>query len=453
MKNRLLTIILVIFLAFLSIPPAVNAAPSGEVSLGPDINVNDYITEYRTERSVKIDFKNSATTQAPGSPAEIASTVQYLRVSAAVINPARIMILSPATWEILDARGLTRSRGTVETTLLPSQEFVPPGPVVPPLSVNVYTWDVGSCQPHPYTGASGEEFESTLPVLLPQETLRLIIDVTCMEVGDVINWFFFKATEDNFQDQTYPTSISLITDKSNIYYSKLPGPDQTRYWLPLHNSYDPWDSDIASGHAFKQNSWDRIATNTAYAKTNKVVHQAPVDDPWYGEIHICGIKFNDLNSNGQYEPEIDGVINGVKVTLLGSINPDQKAEDTYPGKFTIKEAHGNPVLTGEGGDAAPGVYCFNLAEVKPGTYQFYIRIEEPKDARATTPTLITLAPITISDLGEVVYRINNNFGNVKPRPVGGVITPINKFEILTPYFALVGLLLCATAAVVRRART
>lgn len=200
----------------------------------------------------------------------------------------------------------------------------------------------------------------------------------------------------------------------------MPGSVQTQYWLPLHNSYDPWDSDIASGHAFEQTSWNRVTTNTAYAKTNKVHHQSPTPDGGNGDgtgvIHICGIKFNDLNGNGQYDPETDGVINDVMITLLGTIDPDQKAEVTYQGKLTIQETHGNPVLTGEGGNAAPGVYCFNLIDVQPGTYQFYIRIEEPQGTEATTPTLITLAPITISD-SETVYRVDNNFGNVRPPKV------------------------------------
>jgi hypothetical protein len=336
--------------------------------------------------------------------------------------------------------------------------------VVPPLSVDIYTWDIGGSQSHPYTGASGEGFETTLPVLLPQETLRLIIDVQCTGVGDSVDWFFFRATEDNFQGQTYPTSVSSITDKSNIYYSKLPGPVQTQYWLPLHNSYDPWDSDISSGHSFEQNSWNRVTTNTQYAKTNKVHHQSPASDGGGGEgtgvIHICGIKFNDLSHNGQYDPEIDGVINGVKITLLGTIDPDQNAEDTYQGSLTIQETHGNPVLTGEGGNAAPGVYCFNLIDVQPGTYQFYIRIEEPQGTEATTPTLITLAPITISG-SEVAYRVDNNFGNRLPSSqpsdpyhyVGGELFTVNKLGVLTPYLALIGLAgVVLSAAVVMKFR-
>jgi hypothetical protein len=199
-KNRPLLFILVALLALVSIASAANAAPTGKISLGPNISADNYVVEGQTEQDVKIDFKNDATIQTAGSAAEIASTVQYLRICAAIINPGRITILSPADWQIIGTDGSTvRTSGTITTGLLHSQDFVPPGPVVPPLSVDIYTWDIGGSQSHPYTGASGEGFENSLPVLLPQETLRLIIDVQCTGVGDSIDWFFFRATEDNFQ--------------------------------------------------------------------------------------------------------------------------------------------------------------------------------------------------------------------------------------------------------------
>lgn len=42
------------------------------------------------------------------------------------------------------------------------------------------------------------------------------------------------------------------------------------------------------------------------------------------------------------------------------------------------------------------------------------------------------------------------FNDVAPRPVGGVVTPTNKLEILTPYLALVGLVAVVTTAIVAK---
>ncbi len=39
-----------------------------------------------------------------------------------------------------------------------------------------------------------------------------------------------------------------------------------------------------------------------------------------------------------------------------------------------------------------------------------------------------------------------------PRPVGGVLTPVNQLGVLTPYVALVGLVAVATVAVAARRR-
>jgi hypothetical protein len=102
-----------------------------------------------------------------------------------------------------------------------------------------------------------------------------------------------------------------MTAIASQYYSKLPGPSQTQYWLPLHNSYDPYDSDIGTGHCFEQTSWIRKATTTAFAKSNKTVHQQPSSS-----FHICGFKFNDTNNDGVFQPGLEFGMNGVTVTLL-----------------------------------------------------------------------------------------------------------------------------------------
>ena len=40
-----------------------------------------------------------------------------------------------------------------------------------------------------------------------------------------------------------------------------------------------------------------------------------------------------------------------------------------------------------------------------------------------------------------------------PRPVGGVVSPTNKLQILTPYLALVGLVIAVSAVVVVKKRS
>jgi len=100
-------------------------------------------------------------------------------------------------------------------------------------------------------------------------------------VGDSRIWFFFRATEAAYASGSYPTDIGAIDSqyRVNLYYSRLPGPVQIQYWLPLHNSYDPYDQDIETGHNFGQHSWTRGATTRAFAKANKLVHQKPVENP------------------------------------------------------------------------------------------------------------------------------------------------------------------------------
>jgi hypothetical protein len=41
---------------------------------------------------------------------------------------------------------------------------------------------------------------------------------------------------------------------------------------------------------------------------------------------------------------------------------------------------------------------------------------------------------------------------IEPAPVGGLITPTNKLEILTPYIALAGLIITVSAAYVIKRR-
>jgi len=420
--------------------PEVYAAPSGSISLDPSISTDNFLAEGENEEVIII-FKNTA----EDSVDDVASTIQYLGVSVAVRNPSLISITLAASIEINDPTDTLRAGPFAVTGVKESSLFIPPGPPTTPAeTVDIYTWKLD--QPSPYTDNS--QFTNALRVLRPGEYLYLTITVTCEGVGDSVSWFFFRATEDAFTSENYPTNINTISDKLNLYYSKLPGSDQTKYWLPLHNSYDPFDDDLSKGHAFEQKSWTRISTNTAYAKTNKIHHQSPKTNggqPPKSVIHICGSKFLDLNRDGVYDMNTELGIDGFEITLLGP-DPVTKAEEFYSGSLQISEAHGNPVISGEEGKALHGVYCFNLINVESGTYTFYIKIKESEGYTATTPTLI--GPIIIeidNDPAEESFIVQNNFGNMIFRPVGGKVVQVSRLNVILPYIVLGGLVVALSA--------
>jgi hypothetical protein len=439
-----------------------NAAPSGTIN-PPVGTVEGNVLELGTNEQVTVTFKNSA----GADITDIASTIQYITLAAANLNPSRTEIDPSATWGIYspDKLDVPRVSGNVTGTVDLNAIY---SPYSTTQAISLYIWKIP--QAHPYTGNPNEGFEDTLQVLRPGEILKLNVTVRCQNVvGDSMFWFFFRATEAHYTEGNYPTDINVIIDdnRMNIYYSKLPGSDQTKYWLPLHNSYDPYDADIGTGHNFDQLSWKRGSTIHAFAKTNKLVHQKPVEDPEDPEgpfsFHICGIKFDDSNRNGIYDVDTEHGINDITVILLG---PDQKtpAEEYYQGMFTYPEPEENPLLTGE--NMLMGSYCFNLENVNPeggvdgkGTYIFWVKIEEPSGREATTPTLI--GPITlIASTEGPREKLNVHFGNSPlipqppPRPsnpVGGVMKSMSKLTVLAPYFVLVGLAWAFfTLTVVRR---
>ncbi|MEM3071936.1 MAG: hypothetical protein QW172_00560, partial [Candidatus Bathyarchaeia archaeon] len=388
---------------------------------------------------------------------DVASTVQYITLAAADLNPTRAQIDLTASWEIYSPDNLVipRASGTVMGSVDLNAIYSPYSTTD---FIYLYTWELGPPSGTLSAYTDPNQFISMLRVLRPQEILKLKVTIKCQKVvGDSMFWFFFKATESHYMAGNYPTDINSIDaqNRMNLYYSKLPGPDQTKYWLPLHNSYDPYDADIGTGHNFEQLSWTRGSTIHAFAKANKLAHQKPKEDPEDPQgpysFHICGIKFDDSNRNGLYDAEIEKGINDVTVILLG---PDQKtlAEEYYPGMFEYPPPEGNPLLTGE--NMLRGSYCFNLENVDPkggidkqGTYEFWVKIEEPTGREATTPTLI--GPIILKASPEGPReKLDIHFGNSPPttrppimpsNPVGGIITSVNKLAIIAPYLVLVGL--------------
>jgi len=301
-------------------------------------------------------------------------------------------------------------------------------------SIELYVWRLGPPNATLANYANPSQFNDDLKILRPSEVLNFTITINCLnEVGDSVIWFFFKASEDEFPSGSYPTSIDQIEDKCNLYYSKLPG-GTTKYWLPLHNSYDPYDPDIGTGHSFEQHSWTRKPTTHAFAKANKHAHQKLAVDgitppAEVFTFHICGVKFLDTNGNGIWEMGIDQPVDGVNLWLLaktddGRLVPADGPESPYYGKIKVIEEHGNPVLSGEGGRTLPGYYCFNLNVTKSGEYEFYIWLDEstlpvnyivyPAIENKSLIINATLIGPIILKTGENEVSYDNNFANYLP---------------------------------------
>ena len=254
----------------LSPVPIANAAPSGAITVEAD-----NVLQLGESGQVVVTFKNTAT-----DISDVASTVQYITLAAANLNPSRTLIdtTAPAPWSIHKPDGTMRTGSTVAGTA--TSELYAPYSITDPVSMA--TWGLGSPSGTLAAYTDVSQFAPVLKVLQPQETLKLTVTIECQNVvGDSRIWFFFKATETAYASGSYPTDLATIDSqyRVNLYYSKLPGPVQTQYWLPLHNSYDPYDQDIGTGHNFGQHSWTRGETTRAFAKANKLVHQKPVETP------------------------------------------------------------------------------------------------------------------------------------------------------------------------------
>lgn len=476
---------LAVLVAFVLIP-AVFAAATSEIRFPDGSTSLDNFLVVGGSESLTITFKNSA----GASGTDVASTIQYIRVAAANENPTRAIITGSADWLIYNTTtGNTRTSGTSLTPSVTNEIFAPFSLTN---TVEMYAWQLGPpnatianyTDSRQITGDGGWTGDSTLRVLRPAEALNLTVTIQCQGlVGDSVFVFFFKASEDAFSSvASYPISSTGVTDKANLYYSKIPRQSGT-YWLPLHNSYDSYDSDINNGHSFDQNSWTRNPTTTVFSKAHKIVHQVlqttsttvtttltsvSTSSTTIGQtttsttlittsfettqtqarvaFHICGVKFDDLNANGDHDFGEPG-ISGVRILLLGA-DGATKANLYYPNELAFpppEDVTPSELASGENG--LPGSVCFNLGAVDPnggidgrGTYVFYLEIvqaTEPPGMVPTTPTVI--GPITLyanpdfwpencdinSDACQ--YSTGNNFGNgARPVPVGGTIAPVNK---------------------------
>jgi len=224
---------LLIVLLLISLVPAVNAAPSGTID-PPVGTVADNVLVLGGEEGVTITFKNSA----GADITDVASTIQYIMLAAANLNPSRTIInTSDASWAIYLPTDLTtpRASGTVSVSLDMSAIY---SPYSTTQTVYLYTWALGKPDgvDNLDTYTSSGQFKVDLKILRPGEIIKLTVKMKCQNVvGDAKVWFFFKATEAAYTTGNYPTDIATIDAayRVNLYYSKLPGPVQTKYWLPL----------------------------------------------------------------------------------------------------------------------------------------------------------------------------------------------------------------------------
>ena len=460
--RRRLPVVLIAALLIALVPltspvPVAEAAPTGEMTLisDPDNFLNFTETGPLPEETVRIRFTNTA----GAAITDVASTIQYVTLAAANLNPSRVEILSQAYWLIHDPSNSRPDLGPIAVAGVNETAPAYYSPYSTSIPVAIWHWNLGApdglSNRVNYTDSS--QFASDLRILRPGEWVDLNITIRCRGVvGDSRIWFFPRATE--FEPTSVPvTDLSTIPvgdDRMNIYYQNTTLPIRPVGWYPLHISYDPYDANIDSGtgHSFEQvgsaplYGWTRIPTTTRFAKTNKLVHQTQVEDGgtelFPSTIHICGTKFLDLNGNGVYDPETEPGIDGVTVTLLGA-DAQTLASQYYPGNFTYPSPENQPPLDTlqSGENMLMGSYCFNLIEVKPGTYTFFVKILELDGL--TTPMLIGPIVITVSDTSPAtaVFSIDHDFGNLREvPPVGGVALSVDKLGLLAPWIGLLGVL-------------
>lgn len=247
---------LLIVLLLISLVPIVSAAPSGATMFEGQVDSEDLVLQLGQSGKNTVIFKNTASADIN----DVASTIQFITLAVANLNPSRARIALDATWEIYQSESASSPRvsSTITGSLDASAIYAPYSTTQ---TVELYTWALGKpdgvSSLNAYTDSA--QFANDLKVLRPGEIIKLTITVQCQGVvGDSRAWFFFRATEAAYTTGNYPADISTIdtAHRVNLYYSKIPakGGPQGPYWLPLHNSYDPYDSDIGTGHNFNQNS-------------------------------------------------------------------------------------------------------------------------------------------------------------------------------------------------------
>ncbi|MEM2875918.1 MAG: hypothetical protein QXL67_03065, partial [Candidatus Bathyarchaeia archaeon] len=190
MKVRELILISAL-IVLLQLPVTVFAAPSGEIYF-PEIGISSAynIIEVEGDTTITISFKNTA----GADVTDVASTIQYITIAAANLDPTRTSINPTATWKIYVGATLRTSGSEVAVT---SSEIYSPYSTT--LPIELYIWRLGPPNSTLTGYTDSKEFNNDLRILRPSEILNFTVTIDCLDkVGDSVIWFFFKASEDEF---------------------------------------------------------------------------------------------------------------------------------------------------------------------------------------------------------------------------------------------------------------
>ncbi len=178
--RQLMSAVLVAFLAFFIIgslgTPNALAAPSGQIQVE-----EDNVLQLGDNQEVVVSFKNTA----DADITDVASTVQFITLAAADLNPSRTLIAADASWEIyvseaaLTPRITGTTTGTMDTTAIYT-------PYSTTDTVYLYTWALGNPSNTLSQYTSNEQFTNDLKILRPGEVIKLRITVECQDV--VCGW-------------------------------------------------------------------------------------------------------------------------------------------------------------------------------------------------------------------------------------------------------------------------
>jgi len=90
---------------------------------------------------------------------------------------------------------------------------------------------------------------------------EISFQVTGVAQGSTWLAFFPRATEDH---HAAGVPLGSVADKANIWESR-------GYWYPVHNSYDPYDIDIGTGHVFQSLTWTALPATSKYARAIRFI--------------------------------------------------------------------------------------------------------------------------------------------------------------------------------------
>jgi len=147
-----------------------------------------------------------------------------------------------------------------------------------------------------------------------------------------------------------------------------------------------------------------------------------------------------------------GGVRTVIYTFAGGTNPASVAIDSG-GNYIVAE-RGTDVLS----KVTPGGVRTVIYTFAGGTAPSGVAIDSAGNYIVTETGPEVLSKVTPSGVRTVIYTFAGGTGPYgvaivpTPRPVGGVLTPVNKLTILAPYLALIGLVGSVTAAAVMKKR-